>query len=597
MLKKVFGLLSKENKKNAAFVVFVITFQALLEVTGAASIIPLLIIFMDSGNALNNNIIEKLNNFSHNIGIPEDTDFTLVFISALLILTILTFFVRSYTSYRKNLFVEKTRFSLSKRLLESYLSQPYEYFLTQNSNDLSKNLLSEVDQVIGKVIHNLVNMAAHLVVGSAILVFLFIINPIVALATFVVAGGLYAAIYFSVSKALFGMGQERLRRNKERFIFAGEIFEGIKSIKVLGKESYSVQKFLEPSFHFSMINAKRQFINEVPSYIVEAVAIGALVIFTYFSVTSESSGSPSEFIPMLGVYAYSFFKLKPAINSVFIGLSGLKYGAKTIEKLLEDLSIQRPPQPVSDNSKKLSLKNKIQLVDVSYHYKESEAPALSLINLEIKSGSSVAIVGSTGSGKTTLINLILDLLAPTKGEILLDTQPLNKANAKNWQRNIGYVSQDIFMMDASLSENIAFGTPKDLIDMDVIKKVAHAAKIDGFIENNLEDGYNTVIGDRGIRLSGGEKQRIGIARALYHNPDVLIFDEATSALDSVTEKEIIEEIYKLSQHKTIIMIAHRLSTVKKCDSIIVLSNGTIETTGTYDELIKRKNSFSTMINI
>ena len=597
MINKVFDLLSNEDKKSAIFIILLITLQALLEVAGAASIIPLLIIFVGSGNALNNSIIERLADFSYNMGIPQDANFTLIFILALLVLTILTLIVRSYSSYRKNLFVEKTRFSLSKRLLQSYLSQDYEYFLTQNANDLSKNLLSEVDQVIGKAVYSLVNMAVHLVVGSAILLFLFFVNPVIALFTLLVAGCLYGVIYLSVSKSLFRMGQERLRRNKERFVFAGEIFGGIKSIKVLRKEAYSVQKFLDPSLSFSLINAKRQFINEVPSFLVEAVAICALILFTYFNIISESVSSPSDFIPIMGVYAYSFYKLKPAINSIFVGLSSLKYCTKTIEKLSADLSMLLPNNQNSDNEDKLSLKDRIKLVDVSYHYGDTTDQALSSISFEIKSGNSVAIVGSTGSGKTTLVNIILGLLEQTEGKILLDDSPLNKTNTGNWQKSIGYVSQDIFMMDTSLAENIAFGIPKDLIDMDAVKKAAHVAKIGEFIETKLEDGYNTTIGDRGIRLSGGEKQRIGIARALYTDPNILIFDEATSALDSVTEKEIIEEIYKLSPQKTIIMIAHRLSTVEQCDSIIVLNNGRIETMGTYDDLIKRKNSFSTMLNI
>lgn len=597
MIHKVFTLLSKKGKKNAILVTSVIVFQALLEVAGAASIVPLLILFVDSGRALDNNIIKKIAEITYSLGFPKSIDFTVVLISALLVLTILIFLVRSYSSYQRTLFVEKTRFSLSQRLLTSYLSQDYEYFLTQNSNDLSKNLLSEVDQVIGKVIHTFVNMAANVVVGFAILVFLFIVNPVVALVTFLGAGGIYALIYASLSKTLFHMGQDRLKRNKERFIFAGEIFGGIKTIKITGNEEYSVQKFSVPSLAFAMLNGKRQVINDIPSYFIEAFALSGLIVFTYLNVTSTSASSSKELIPLLGLYGYSFYKLKPAVSSIFVGLSSLKYGAKTIEKIHNDLTMQLPLSAPLSGTEKLRVKHKIQFADVDYSYSNnSEKSALTSINLDILSGTSLAIVGSTGSGKTTLTNILLGLLEPTKGKILLDSQELNKTNVRNWQKNIGYVPQDIFMMDASIAENIAFGIPKNEIDMDALKKAAHAARIDQFIESKLADGYDTTIGDRGIRLSGGEKQRVGIARALYSNPDILVFDEATSALDSVTEKEIIEEIDKLSQHKTIIMVAHRLSTVKKCDLIVVLSNGKIETTGAYNELVKEKNSFSKMLN-
>ncbi len=597
MINKVFDLLSRDDKKDGIVVILIVTFQALLEVAGAASIIPLLIMFLGTGDASENGTMKSIENFFYGVGLPREADFTFVFISGLFVLTIVTFFVRSYSSYRKNLFIEKTRYSLSKRLLESYLSQPYAYFLTQNSNDLSKNLLSEIDQVTGKVVHNLVNMAAHMVVGAAILLFLLIINPLIALATFVVAGGLYGIIYVSVSRKLFAMGQERVTRNKERFIFAGEIFGGIKAIKILGKEAFSAQKFLYPSLRFSLISAKRQCINEVPSFLVEAVAVSALIVFTYLALTGKTSGSVEDIVPLLGVYAYSFYKLKPAINSVFLGISGLRYGAKTIEKLHADLAMHVTDQALPVVQEKLPLKQTLELIDIGFHYGDATVPALSSVNLEIKAGSRVAIVGSTGSGKTTLMNIVLYLLEPTEGKMLLDGQPLDKMNAKKWQNNIGYVSQDIFMMDASLAENIAFGVPKDQIDMEAVKKAAHTARIGTFIEEKLEDSYDTVIGDRGVRLSGGERQRIGIARALYTNPDILIFDEATSALDTVTEKEIIEEIYKLSRQKTIIMIAHRLSTVEKCDSIVVLNNGMIEATGTYEALIRKRNSFSAMVKI
>lgn len=597
MINRAFSLLSRSDKKKAAFVTLIITFQALLEVTGAASIVPILIILIDSDNSLNNTVINTLAEFVHNIGVPKSIDFTLVLIGALLVLTILTFVVRSYSAYQRILFVEKTRFSLSKRLLESYLSQGYEYFLTQNSSELSKNLLSEVDQIIGKVIYTFVNMVAHVIVGSAILIFLAIINPAVALVAFLAAGGLYAAIYLGISKSLFRMGQERLKNNKDRFIFAGEIFGSIKAIKVSGNEEYSVQKFLIPSRSFALLNAKKQVISEIPSYLIEAVAIIGLIVFTYLNIASASSSPPEELIPILGLYAYSFYKLKPAVHSIFVGLSGLKYGAKTIDKLYNDLSMHSLCKDDLDDVEKLSLKDKIQISDVIYHYNDAEKPALSSVNFEIKAGSSVAIVGSTGSGKTTLTNIMLGLLDTTAGGIYFDGVLLNKSNVRNWQKNVGYVPQDIFMLDASVAENIAFGIPKEQIDMVAIKNAAHAAQIDEFIESKLENAYETTIGDRGIRLSGGEKQRIGIARALYTNPEVLVFDEATSALDSVTEKGIIEEIHKMSQQKTIIMIAHRLSTVKKCDLIVVLNNGEIETMGTYDELIDKKNSFSTMLNV
>lgn len=596
MLRKIFSLLSKEDKKSAAFVTLTVIIQAIMEVTGAASIVPLLIVFVNSGSALDNPLIKQLNDFTHMIGIPEGANFTFVLMSFLFVLTVLTFLVRSYSSYQRNLFVEKTRYSLGKRLLSSYLSQDYEYYLLQNANELSKNLLSEVDQVIGKVIYALVNMYAYGLVGAAILLFLLFINPLVAIVTFVGVGGLYMVIYLCLAKFLYRMGQDRLRSNKERFVVAGEIFGGIKAIKVLGKEDYSLQKFLSPNFMFTSLNARKQVMSEVPSYFIEVIGISGLIAFSYYSVVFDTSNAPEDFIPILGLYAYSFYKLKPAVNSIFTGLSGLKYGAKTIDKLHTDLHMNLPFRVDATGADKLLLQEHIQFKDVSYRYKGGVNLALSNVDLEIKAGSSLAVVGSTGSGKSTLINLLLALLHPTEGQIVIDGIALNRVNSNQWQKNIGYVPQDIFMIDASVAENIAFGIPKAEIDMDAVKKAAQIAEIDEFIDKKLDDGYDSVIGDRGIKISGGERQRIGIARALYTNPDILVFDEATSALDSVTEKKIIESIHALSDKKTVIMIAHRLSTVKNCDYILVLKEGKIEALGSYEELNKEDNSFSSMLN-
>lgn len=597
MLNQAYNLLDKEGKKKGFAVVSIVAFQALLEVTGAASIIPLLILFLGSSGQGESETIQSLSNQMYDFGVPRDVDFLTAFIGGLLFLTILTFFVRSYSTYRKHLFVEQTRYSLSRRLLQSYISQPYQYFLQQNASDLSKNLLSEVDQVIGKVVFNVVNMVAHVMVGAAILILLLVINPYVAVLTFLVAGGLYICIYFSVSKALHAMGEERLRRNKERFVVAGEIFGGIKSIKILGKENFSTQKFLLPSYRFSIINARNKVINEVPAFLVEALAISALVLFTYFSLTNGVAGSTADVVPLLGVYAYSFYKLKPAINSIFVGITGLRYGQKTMEKLHRDLAIHISSLGTDLVTEKLPLHKTVEFIDVCYQYESSEREALSGINLTISAGDNIAIVGSTGSGKTTLVDILLNLLEPTHGLIKLDGEHLSAANAGKWQNNIGYVSQDIFMMDGSVAENIAFGVPKDEIDLNAVKQAARAARIDNFIMHNMDGGYDAVVGDRGIRLSGGERQRIGIARALYTDPDILIFDEATSALDNITEKQIIEEIQSLSRSKkTIIMIAHRLSTVEKCDTIIVLKEGRIETSGSFQELIAGKNTFSAMLN-
>jgi ABC-type bacteriocin/lantibiotic exporter with double-glycine peptidase domain len=596
MFKKILALLSKEDRKSGILVAAVVTILALLEVLGAASIMPLLVLLATPDSITENSVTKVLYLYFQKLGVEGYNEFVVTLLALFMIITILIFLMRSFSAYKLSLFIEQTRYSLSSRLLESYLSQNYDYFLSQNSSELSKNLLSEVDQVVGRIIHPIVNMTAQLIVACAILILLIAINPIIAFSTIGLIGALFISAYMIARRPLSRIGQERLINNKLRFIFAGEIFGGIKAIKVMEKEQYSIRQFQHPSYKFSMSNAKQGVISQIPSYLTETIAIGGLIIFIFFNFINESPALFGEIVPILGLYAFSFYKLKPAANSIFIGFAGIKYASKSVDKLHADLSIQQPQYSDDLKDTKIVIHNQIELKDVSFCYNGSTNQALSGVNCTIQAGSSVGLVGSTGSGKTTLTCILLGLIAPSDGEILLDEILLDKSNVRAWQRNIGYVPQDIYLIDASVAENIAFGIPKDEIDYSSVERSARAANVADFIENKLNDSYQTIVGDRGVRLSGGEKQRIGIARALYTDPDILILDEATSALDTLTEKKIIEEVSMLSQRKTVIMVAHRLSTVKNCDKIIVLKDGVIETSGTYNELETYENSLKSMIS-
>lgn len=598
MIKKVLALLATSDKRYGLFVTLIVSAQAILEVAGAASIVPLLILLVGTKDPLQDPNFQTAIGVLHDFGLAENIDLLLFFIGALFLLTLLVLIMRSLSSYCRHKFAERVRFSIGQRLLKSYLSQSYTYFLQQNSSDLSKNLLAEVDQVVGKVVINLINMIANVLISLGLLSFLFYLNATVAFSILGIIGGIYLLIYFSVSRHLYSMGQERLARNKQRFIFAGEIFSGIKAIKILGVEDASSTKFLKPNRRFSVVNARMAIINEIPTFLVEAIAIAALIVLTYLVSSGILNTNTDELVPLLGVYAYSFYKIKPALTSIFKAAAALRYSEKTIERLYADMDMQQPQAAeLHARSNEVKLIKRLAVENVDYFYPSATKPALRDISLEIRAGACVAIVGSTGSGKTTLINIILSLLMPTNGRVFVDNTELDDANARQWQSSIGYVSQDIFMIDATVAENIAFGLQGDEIDLSAVKRAAEMAKISGFINDSLPDKYDTVIGDRGIRLSGGERQRLGIARALYTDPNVLIFDEATSALDNLTEKAIIEEIHSLAKKKTIIMIAHRLSTVKKCDAIIVLNDGRIEATGTYGELLEKTNSFANMADV
>jgi ABC-type bacteriocin/lantibiotic exporter with double-glycine peptidase domain len=284
--------------------------------------------------------------------------------------------------------------------------------------------------------------------------------------------------------------------------------------------------------------------------------------------------------------------MKPAFSHVYSGFSSFRFGKATLDDVLKQLNDCKEVPIISGIKKdKMILKSKISFSDVSFSYPNSDTHSIDSVSLEIPIGTSFGIVGSTGAGKTTFVDIFLGLLDPTSGTIKIGDHQLTIDNKSNWQNCLGYVPQEIFLSDNSLAENIAFGVDKSEIEMDKVEKCSRLAQIHDFVCNELPDRYDSMVGERGIRLSGGQRQRIGIARALYNDPDILVFDEATSALDSLTEKEVMHSIESLSEIKTVIIIAHRLTTVKNCNKIVILEKGRIKALGKYDDLIMSDKYF------
>jgi len=335
----------------------------------------------------------------------------------------------------------------------------------------------------------------------------------------------------------------------------------------------------------------------VPYYLIEAIAFGGIILISIFMLTGNGDDNVAlgGILPILGLYAFAAYRIKPAVQNIFQGFTGLRFGRATVDNLYADiyqgnsteqLPVQKPL--------KLRVKHSIALDNLTYTYPNAIKPALNDLNIVIPVGSSLGIVGSTGAGKTTFVDVILGLLRPELGAITIDGKPVGENILRAWQQSLGYVPQDIFLTDATVAENIALGVPMHKIDIDQVEHCASLAQVSEFILNELPYQYETLVGERGVRLSGGQRQRIGIARALYHNPEVLVFDEATSALDSITEKAVMEAIDALTQQKTIILIAHRLSTVRNCNQIVLLDQGVIKAKGTFEELSNGSDEFRAM---
>lgn len=597
---KAIALLTSRERKFGAIVLMLVMGMALLEAIGIASVMPFLALLGDPQILDTNTILKAFYNRAQGFGINTPTDFLILLGIGAFVVTIFSAAYRAATQYTMSRYVEMLRHSISVRLLETYLQQPYTFFLKHHSGDLSKTVLSETDQLINTIFHPAYNMLAYSLVLISMTTLLIVVNPWLALLTATLLGGFYAVIFSTLMSRLADLGKKMVIANKDRFMAAGEAFGGIKDIKLLGREQSYLSRFYHPSRQFATTQARYQIFSQVPHYLVEAVIFGTMLLFTIILLIHSgglNNGALGQILPVLGLYALAAYRLKPALQQIYQGLASLRYGQAVINNIYTSLHPDKTRAPMPhQNPAPLRAHHSIALHQLSYFYPDTTKPALLDLNLEIPVGSSVGLVGSTGAGKTTLVDIILGLLEPTQGKIVVDGAPVTHKHLRAWQRSLGYVPQEIFLTDTSVAENIALGVPPAQIDQQQVEHCARLAQVHDFIMQNMPTQYATLVGERGVRLSGGQRQRIGIARALYRNPDVLVFDEATSALDTITEQAVMDAIDTLAHQKTIILIAHRLSTVKNCDQIVLLEQGKVQATGRFDTLIDSNDQFRLLNN-
>ena len=595
MLKKLLSLLSRQEKRRGAVVLGMVVVMALLETAGVASVMPFLSVLGNPETVKTNPFLSQA---YEGLGFTSVDAFLLALGAGAFALIVFSAAFRSLTVYAMNRWAFMRMHSLSERLLETYLRQPYAFFLNRHSGDMSKGILTETQQLQQQVIKPGLNAVAYGVVLIAIVTLLVAINPALAVGAAAVLGGMYALIYWTIRGFLDRIGRDRVRANQERFQAAGEALGGIKDIKLLGREHAYLSRFRGPSIRFAKHQATSQTLAEVPKFVIEAVAFGGIIALTLVLMATHggaTGGALGEVLPVLGLYAFAGYRMLPAAQRVYQGLAQLRFGGAAVDSVHDDLHRRAELAEIRKQAPApLIPRQAVALADVHYAYPNAPAPALAGIDLHIPVGSSVGLVGSTGAGKTTLVDVLLGLLRPTAGAITVDGEPVTDTNLRAWQQALGYVPQEIFLTDASVAENIALGVPPERIDPEQVERCARMAQLHDFVVQEMPQQYATVVGERGGKLSGGQRQRIGIARALYHDPSVLVFDEATSALDTVTEKAVMEAIDALHHQKTIILIAHRLSTVRNCDQVVLLEQGQITAAGGFEELQGRSERFRAM---
>ncbi|MCS3950925.1 ABC transporter ATP-binding protein [Salinibacter ruber] len=597
IIKTLFGLLTSRERRNLYLLFCAVLMMAGLEVVSVASIMPFLSVAANPESVYENIYLSK----TYDVLGFEEINLFLIFlgVAALIILVVSNAFI-VFTTWALQRYAWDRNHSLSRRLLGSYLNQPYEYFLTRNSAELGKNVLQEVKEVInGMLIPGLRGLAKGTVALFIVGLLLFI-DPVVALSVTVVLGAAYAGIYFAVKNRIDMYGERRIEENTKRYQSVNEVFGGIKEVKLRGKENVFLEDYSEASQRYSRYLARYLVVKKVPRYALEAVAFGGIILIAIYLIIIREN--IQQVIPMLGLYAFAGYRLMPALQNTFKGIAGARFNIAALEVLERDLKTkrsweERPAPWVPSNGTEEKKENLLTIDDcltldaVNYTYPDAEEPAIKDLSLEIPAQTTVGFVGKTGSGKTTTVDLILGLLRPQKGAIRVDNTLLQSENLRQWQSDIGYVPQHIYLSDDTVERNIAFGVPANEIDEDAVREAARKAHIYDFVATELPEQWKTEVGERGVKLSGGQRQRLGIARALYHNPSVLVFDEATSALDQATESRVMEAIYGLEGSHTMLMIAHRLSTVQRAEKIVMLQGGEKVAEGSYNEVCKASEEF------
>ena len=581
LIRKLYQLLTRQERRHVFTLMGIITLMALFETAGIASILPFMAVLAQPEVV---QVHPVLSYVYEGIGFVS-TDHFLWFLG-LGVLAVLVFgnAFLAFGTWQIFRFNWLRVHSIGRRLLMHYLAQPYTFFLGRNSAELTKNILIEVERIVVGIIAPFMRIITKLIVVVFIFGLLLIVDPLLALLVTSVLSTAYAAVYVVSRRKLNQLGAQAVEDGTARQKAITEAFGGIKEAKLGGYETTLLERFRVPSMRYAHSQAVSTAVGYLPKYVIEVLAFGGIMLIVLYLVQDQATTGA---LPILALYAFAGYRLAPALHQIFEGTTAIRFNKAALDAVIRDLSEFRQDTSVIGSitrEEPLHARERIQLKNIDFRYAATNAPVLSSLSLTICANQTIGVVGKSGSGKSTLADVLLGLLPPDAGAFCIDGNQLTQSETGRWQRSIGYVPQNIFLADTSVSENIAFGIPKAEIDKEGIERAARLAQIRDFIIDELPNGYETLVGEGGIRLSGGQRQRIGIARALYHEPSFMVFDEATSALDGATEQAVIEAIRYLKGSRTILIIAHRKSTLKDCDIIVRLDHGHVDECLTWDDL-------------
>ena len=587
-LKKLSFLLSDKERFRVILLLVMTLFMALIDMLGVASILPFIAVLSNPQIIDTNIILSTVYQTLKNFGIENEQQFLTALGFFVFLLLIFSISFKALTIYIQIRFIKICEYNIAVKLIKSYLYQPYSWSLNRNSAVLGKTILSEVSSVIGKGLTPMMGLITNSFVALLLFVLLLVAKPKLSFIAIITISFFYFLIYLYNRKLLKKIGEALFKSNEDRYKITTEAFSAFKEIKIGRLEDIYINQFSKPSKSLAQHSALWAVLNQIPRYTLEAVVFGGMLLIILFFMTI--TGDITKVLPIIGLYAFAGYRLMPALQKIYSSLTALRTVGPSLDSLYGDLknlklNIQK------ENRGSLKLNKNISLKNIHYNYPNASKTALKNINLDIPVNKSIGLVGTTGSGKTTTIDIILGLLEAQKGTLEVDGKVINITNKRAWQHSIGYVPQQIFLSDNSVSENIAFGVNINDINQKAVEHAAKIANLHEFVINELPLKYQTIVGERGVRLSGGQRQRIGIARALYHKPILLVLDEATSALDNLTENKIMNALNNSENNFTKILVAHRLRTVRDCDIIYVFDKGQLKQQGTFEELIKVSDDF------
>lgn len=588
---KVWRILSKKERRQLSLVSGLQAFSGLMDMAGVVSIVPFLSVAADTKMLRTNALLSTM---QHLTGFPDGHFVILLGVLSLVIL-ILNQAVSLGCKWYGQFVVHRIWWALHKRMFRYYLNQPYLYHLQHSSTVLLEKLQVRVNAAVGGVISPIFLLMSSFFSTLFMLCLLIWAEPVLTSALLGIIGTFYLLIYQKIKAKLDFYGAVGPEFSRKSFNLIAEALGAVKEIKVRCNGQIYLNLFDPLARRYCDSQVKIQLFSDVPRGMVEVVAFGGILFIALLMISSSGF---QKAIPLLGMYALALKRILPAVQLAYQQIALIRFYHPSLQVVYNDMLAairsQEIVKTVNIKAKRDRRKGTIELKDLSFSYPETAKRVLDSITLEIPRGSMIGIAGCSGAGKTTLVDLILGLFEPASGSILIDGKPLNDESLTNWQSGLGYVPQAAFIADGTIARNIAFGIPESFIELQKAREVARVAGIAEFIESELPRQYETLVGERGVRLSGGQCQRLSIARALYHDPDVLILDEATSALDGITEEQVIRSIRTLLGQKTILMIAHRLTTLKECDNIFLLEEGKLIDQGTYQSLMEHNLTFRRM---